>query len=277
MSSSSSTLGPPVDLGNTFGALFIGVVLTAVLFGLSNVQAFIYFQTHGDTGTTFYKLVVVLLWILDALHLAFIVHCLYYCLVTNYANAGAEVVWSFKLQSIITARPPSDPEAILPVMVWELYQCRVSTEDIEYEWALYMALASSTAIDILIASSLCYLLATSRTGFSSTDSFINKLMGYVINTGCSTSMCSLATIITCAAMPRNFIYLAVDFLLPTLYTNSYMALLNARYYLQPDVGVVDSPSPRLRYNVHNPQLLIRASQDDTPEISRKNLFEREVV
>jgi hypothetical protein len=72
------------DLGNTFGALVIGVILAAVsvnpplamqskltalsssqpisrssLFGATNVQALVYFQTHtGGTGMTFYKLVV---------------------------------------------------------------------------------------------------------------------------------------------------------------------------------------------------------------------------
>jgi hypothetical protein len=74
-----------LDLGNTFGALFIGVILAAVsvnpplsgtqsklitlsssqpisrssLFGVTNVQVLIYFQTHsGGTGMAFYKLVV---------------------------------------------------------------------------------------------------------------------------------------------------------------------------------------------------------------------------
>jgi hypothetical protein len=77
MSSSAQDLLPQVDLGNTFGALFIGVALSAVfvnyfltmrsilnicrcnsLFGLTNVQIFIYFQTHRDTKMTFFKLIV---------------------------------------------------------------------------------------------------------------------------------------------------------------------------------------------------------------------------
>lgn len=37
--------------------------------------------------------------ILDAFHLIFIVHCIYYYLVTHFANIGAltEIVWSFKV------------------------------------------------------------------------------------------------------------------------------------------------------------------------------------
>jgi len=40
--------------------------------------------------------------ILDAIHLALIIHCVYYYLVTNYANINAltEIVWSLKLQIV---------------------------------------------------------------------------------------------------------------------------------------------------------------------------------
>jgi hypothetical protein len=36
---------------------------------------------------------------LDALHLALIIHCVYYYLVTNYANVDVlmEIVWSYKV------------------------------------------------------------------------------------------------------------------------------------------------------------------------------------
>ncbi|KAG2339036.1 hypothetical protein BDR05DRAFT_892391 [Suillus weaverae] len=104
MSSSAQELLPQVDLGNTFGALLIGVTLSAVLFGLTNVQTFIYFQTHRDTGMSYFKLIVrtsrcLICQILDALHLALIIHCIYYYLVTNYANFNVltEIVWSFKV------------------------------------------------------------------------------------------------------------------------------------------------------------------------------------
>ncbi|KAG2150393.1 hypothetical protein DEU56DRAFT_779721, partial [Suillus clintonianus] len=69
MSSSTQDLIPQPQLGNTFGALFIGVIIATMLFGLTNVQAFFYFQTNKGTGITFNKLAVLWLWILDALHM----------------------------------------------------------------------------------------------------------------------------------------------------------------------------------------------------------------
>ncbi|KAG1798607.1 uncharacterized protein HD556DRAFT_1440311 [Suillus plorans] len=47
MSSSTQDLVTQVELGNTYGALFIGAIIAAILFGLTNVQVFIYFQTQN--------------------------------------------------------------------------------------------------------------------------------------------------------------------------------------------------------------------------------------
>ena len=79
MTSTQDLLPQSLDVGKTFGALFIAVTLAAMLvntllaihskltffdisrnslFGITNVQAFIYFQTHRDTGMTLYKWIV---------------------------------------------------------------------------------------------------------------------------------------------------------------------------------------------------------------------------
>ncbi|KAG0697095.1 hypothetical protein DFH29DRAFT_165793 [Suillus ampliporus] len=244
---------PQLDLGDTYGALFIGVILATLLFGVTNVQAFIYFQTHKGTGMTFYKLVVICLWTLDALHLALITDGIYYYLVTNYANIAAlpELVWSAKLQIPvdlfiiwgvhllyvrriwIVSRGRS---RALPVIVgiivvlgsgvaisdiWAVYQCQIFADLSKHEWAPYLTLGTISFLDILIASSLCYLLATSRTGFSSTDSFVTKIMGYTISTGCITSIFSLTAIITCAVMPTNFIFFGLEFLVSKCMTKAF--------------------------------------------------------
>ncbi|KAG0695670.1 hypothetical protein DFH29DRAFT_257379 [Suillus ampliporus] len=304
MSSSTQDRIPQLDLGSTFGALFIGVTIAALLFGVTNVQAFIYFQTHRDTGRTFYKLVVICLWILDALHLALIVHCVYHYLVIDYANIGAltEIVWSFKLQVMIDAliiyavyvlyfyriwiinngRSKALPITvgiivILTlgvgiVVVWDTYQSRVFTDLIRTEWATYMTFGTTTFVDIVIASSLCYLLATSRTGFSSTDSLITRLLGYIVGTGCLTSICSMAVVITCAVMPNNFIFLGVDFLVAKLYVNSFLALLNARYYVEPNADDINYEESNIRHDVYCPNLHIRTSRDADLQLSGKNMF-----
>jgi hypothetical protein len=157
-------------------------------------------------------------------------------------------------------------------LIWAVYQCHVFSDLVKIEWATFMALGTITFVDFVIASSLCYLLATSRTGFSSTDSIITKLMAYIINTGCLTSVCSLSAMITCAVMPHNFIFLGVEFLVAKLYVNSFLALLNARYYLQPAAETNHSSDVQMRHGIYRPELNVVASQDEEFQGSRKNIY-----
>ncbi|KAG1793217.1 hypothetical protein EV424DRAFT_376411 [Suillus variegatus] len=294
MSSSAQDAIPQLDLGNTFGALFIGVILAAVLFGLTNVQAFIYLQAHRNAGITFFKLVITWLWISDALHLALTIHCVYYYLVNNYANFGVltEIVWSLKLQLVISAlivpmvhllyvhriwKISEGRSRVLPAMslgmvlvltsvvviplAWEQYRVKFFEDLAKAMWSTYLSLGAATFIDIIITSSLCYLLATSRTGFSCTDSFITKLVGYTVSTGCLTSIFSVSIIITCAVMPTTFIFIGLQFLVTKIYVNSFIALLNARYYMQAN-AIVDPPQLYEHHGVYHQELHTSGPQDE---------------
>ncbi|KAG6819430.1 hypothetical protein H0H93_011957 [Arthromyces matolae] len=88
--------------------------------------------------------------------------------------------------------------------------------------------ALSTAADILIAGSLCYMLHRARTGFKKSDSMINKLMLFVVNTGVLTSMCAVASLVCLIASPLTLAYATFYFCIGRLYTNSFLATLNAR-------------------------------------------------
>ncbi|KAG0709606.1 hypothetical protein DFH29DRAFT_6404 [Suillus ampliporus] len=158
------------------------------------------------------------------------------------------------------------------VAAWSIYQCHVFADLIKSEWSTFMAFGTITFVDLLIASSLCYILATSRTGFSSTDSFLTKLMVYTVHTGCLTSVFSTITMITCAVMPRNFIFLGIEFLVTKLYVNSFLALLNAPYYLQARPDTTSSSEFHMRHGVYRSGLHIRTLQDEELQTSRKNIF-----
>ncbi|KAH7922961.1 hypothetical protein BV22DRAFT_1036955 [Leucogyrophana mollusca] len=255
---------PPldVDLNQTYGALFIGTTLAAVLFGLTNVQAFVYFQNHRGSGVTFFKLVICYLWILDAIHLAFATHMTYYYLINNYADPLAlpVIVWSFQARVVVDVfivyviyllyvqriwifsrgRSRILPSImtvivalalVIPILlIWAVYQCHDFADLIGVEWSSYLTLGAMSAVDILIAASMCYLLSTAHTGFSRTDSLLTKLMTYTLNTGLLTSLCTLTMVITCVAMPGTLVFLGVDFVCVKLYVNAFVALLNAPYY-----------------------------------------------
>jgi hypothetical protein len=56
-----------------------------------------------------------------------------------------------------------------------------------------------------------------------------------------------------------------------VYVNSYLALLNARYYLQPDTDTINSAGYQIHRGVHRPELHVNVSQDET---SSPNVFKR---
>ncbi|KAG2153057.1 uncharacterized protein EDB93DRAFT_1248975 [Suillus bovinus] len=297
----SQDLIPHLQLANTVGVLFIGVVLAAIFFGGTYAQAFIYFQTHNGTAITFYKIVVMSLCILDALHLALIVHCTYFYLVVNFANIPAltEIVWSCKLQLVVAFLTVfvdrllyvyriwtiSDGRSrVLPIIisiavltsgpaiaiVWCTYQqVHLFADLINIAWALYTYCGAVAFVDILIVSSLCYLLIISRTG---TDFFISTLVNYIINTGCLTSMCSMVAIITWAVMPKNLIFIAAEFLALKLHVHLAIALLNVGYYAQHNTDTMRSSEYHVRHDVYRPRLHVGASQDEEMQASHNNMF-----
>ncbi|KAK0442667.1 hypothetical protein EV421DRAFT_1808283 [Armillaria borealis] len=77
---------------------------------------------------------------------------------------------------------------------------------------------------------MCYYLHRGRSmaGVSSTTKIIVELMRFAVMSGLTTSACSLFTLVAYIAWPNSLIFLAVDFILPKLYINSLLAMLNAR-------------------------------------------------
>ncbi|KAG1723967.1 uncharacterized protein EDB91DRAFT_154176 [Suillus paluster] len=291
----ASNMAFNIDLNNSFGALYIGATIGAIFFGLSNVQAFLYFQAHRDEGITFYKIAVCWLCFLDALHVALVNHIIYYYLIVNYANPLAlpEIVWSFKVMMIIDTLivytvhllylqriwilskgrtrilpavmtvPIVSVLGVAIVLLRAIFKCHLFSELDSIRWTVYLGLGAVTLIDILIATSLCHLLATAKMGFTKTDRTLQTLVRDIINTGCLTSVLSMACIITGAVMPNNLIYLAIEWLLSKLYVNSYMALLNARYYHDGSAHTSQARPPQ----VYRPELQVKVSQDVFPRIS----------
>ncbi|KAJ3795849.1 hypothetical protein GGU11DRAFT_199819 [Lentinula aff. detonsa] len=88
--------------------------------------------------------------------------------------------------------------------------------------------ALAAAGDVLIAAILTWLLQTSKTGFQRSDTMLNKLTIFAVNTGALTSLFAVASLISILAAPDTFIYITFFFCMGRLYTNSLLASLNAR-------------------------------------------------
>ncbi|PBK85867.1 hypothetical protein ARMGADRAFT_1017656 [Armillaria gallica] len=77
---------------------------------------------------------------------------------------------------------------------------------------------------------MCYYLHKCReaSAFSSTSAIILGLMRVIVISGSATSACSLLTLITFHVWPNSLMFLGIDFVLPKIYINSLLAMLNWR-------------------------------------------------
>ncbi|KAL0578167.1 hypothetical protein V5O48_003833 [Marasmius crinis-equi] len=99
--------------------------------------------------------------------------------------------------------------------------------------ALSMSVNVTAAVtDIAICVAMCTLLNASKTGFSWSNSIINRLMLFSINTGILTAACAVASLIFILAVPNALVYFCLYLTIGRLYTNSLLATLNARNYIR---------------------------------------------
>ncbi|PFH47887.1 hypothetical protein AMATHDRAFT_151021, partial [Amanita thiersii Skay4041] len=99
----------------------------------------------------------------------------------------------------------------------------------ELHWPALTWLLASAITDVLITVTLTYNLSRRKTGFSSTDTAINKIIRLTIQTGLITTIFATLDVICFLLFPvcllSNFTW---DFALSKLYTNALVSTLNAR-------------------------------------------------
>ncbi|KAM5544682.1 hypothetical protein V8D89_001580 [Ganoderma adspersum] len=262
---SSQPLVPPAiaalvadELPNTFGAWLICASVGCMLFGLTTHQTYRYFRLYPNDGSKL-KLLVFALLILDTFHTVTNIHLCYYYLVINYLNPSAlgSGVWSLRISITETALVMLishmfflrrlfllGERRILPVLfigilmmsefafaiaVTVMTFVLVSFEGFKtHMWMIWVMLANAVVIDLLVTSCLIFYLWRSRTGFQRTDSLLDVLMVYTINTGLSTSLLTLPAMICAIIMPGNLIWSAIYVIASKMYANSLLAVLNSR-------------------------------------------------
>jgi len=246
-------------LNNTIGALLLGLVCASLFSGITTVQAYWYYHRHFQDSLP-QKCSVAVLWVIDVFHLALTVHVVYHYVVTGYGDTLglANVVWSVQLQTIVGVVVVFMVQSLYARRVWilgghhkgilgyivaavvisgaamgitfayKMYTVKQFSELRGVGWAVSAAISTATAIDIVIAGSMCHYLLKSKGSQTRLNSTISTIMQYILCSGCFISACSLATILSYIFMPHTFIFVGVSFLLTKVYIGSYLAMLNAR-------------------------------------------------
>jgi len=266
------------EVKNTLGMLVIGNIIVAICYGITVIQAYTFYRRrHNDPHSL--KYLVLVLWILDTLHIAFISHAVYTYAINGVANPLVLLspTWSMMAQVVVAGVSDAIVRGYFCRIVvrlsnrnWCLGGAITITSLLAFgtslafaakgfrignwfafagtSWIIYVNLGASIVSDITIATSLCVLLKKHHSGFAQTDSMLRVLMLYTINTCALTGVATAVCLVVYAATPAlNFAHAAIYFALPTLLLNSLLASLNARKALRRSLsGISTIPSLKPR-------------------------------
>ncbi|ETW75229.1 hypothetical protein HETIRDRAFT_412440 [Heterobasidion irregulare TC 32-1] len=264
-----STVLSAFSFDNTLGALLVGGLISGILYGITCTQTYVYYE-RGAGDRPSLKAFVALLWLLNTLEFVFDAHMMYFYLISNFATPAAltvKPVWSLLIHVLITSITDFLVRAMFARRIYRLSNKNMiltglvlatSTFDLvvglvitvkafslssienlsKLSTLFYLNFAAGTSSDVYIAVVLCYFLNKSRTGGFNlrTDSIINVLMLYTINTGLLTAVDATLGMILYAAMPNNMVFIAFYIQLSKLYVNAYLAILNNRELLRDKVS-----------------------------------------
>ncbi|TFK50397.1 hypothetical protein OE88DRAFT_249633 [Heliocybe sulcata] len=201
------------DIGGTF---LVSLFIAAILYGISTLQAFIYYQNYPNDPLML-KSFVALICTIETAHTIFCIDFIYNYLIINFGNEGhlGEIYWSVGVTVICGILMSGVAHSFYIRRLWILSRHNIPLTSLVATLALlrlafgltaasllytnpswqefhsqrlpltFLAggLSSGAAADIVIAIALIVSLRQRRTGFEDTDGNIKLLMAYVINTG----------------------------------------------------------------------------------------------
>ncbi|KAI9060736.1 hypothetical protein FKP32DRAFT_1678689 [Trametes sanguinea] len=252
------SLGFP-SLASTLGAIYVGVVIGTMLYGLTVHQGYRYYKLYPDDAL-YLKIMVSAIFMMETLHTVISIYIGYHYLVAEAFNlAGTlDCHWTIRSTFIITS---------IAVDLCQTFYCfRIFFFGPRYRWLLIPAVLSITAgaafgfvagikafvlvhqitdlhriswmvsaaygfavaSDVILTTTFVYALYQSRGVSKRSNSTLDILIIYTINTGLLTSVVSVLAFVFALVVPGNLIYAAVSIVGAKLYANSVLALLNSR-------------------------------------------------
>ncbi|KAJ7200846.1 hypothetical protein GGX14DRAFT_699601 [Mycena pura] len=244
----SATLQPGAALDNTMGSMLLGVIVSAVLYGISLLQCLFYFTRYGR-DPLYLKALVISTVFLDTVHLSFVIHTVYHYLITNYYNHDAlgVMIWSVSLEALPTGVTAALVQSFYAHRVYKMSHQNVlltglillivlatsacgtawvvlALEAQTYERLLHISPltisinALSTSADVIITVTMCFMLYQTRPASLETESMCLQLI----------------------LSPKTLIYASFYFCIGRLYSNALLASLNARSVIRGRINDVDS-------------------------------------
>ncbi|KAJ7032720.1 hypothetical protein C8F04DRAFT_1106308 [Mycena alexandri] len=294
------------DPNPTFGALQIGVVLSSILFGVTNTQTYIYYSRFPEDSWRI-KALVAFVWTFELAHTVCITHMLYTYTILDYGHPERLVTRaaprSFEaavfISGVITAVVQGffalriyqlSKTLFIPGVSWALSLVRMGGTTlicvvgvrmvnlhsflVQWGWAALAIWSVSAANDLLIAMTLAFLLYSQRNNVHKrTAALVDKLIEWTIETGMVTSALGIVTLICYVKMRDNFIWVSLFVIGARVFSNSLLASLNSRVALRAmndEVTLLSMPAPKFgsRSDHTNSQIQITKTTQVDSDITK---------
>jgi len=246
----------PVD--KTLGALFIGDVLSSIIYGITLLQVYSYYNNHRSRDRWPLKSFVAFLTLVDSVNVAFAGHSMYRIGITNFGDYSVflDLPWSISATALSSV--------ILEVSIQHFYAYRIyllsgrslyipaaisassltsfglvtalSTKGLEHvplqgtplQSIFISSLSCDVVCDFLITCGMVYTLLRNRTRVRRTNNVLNILAIYAINCGILNLVFSIFGIILVVRDRDALIYTVPLYIVIRLYFCAFMAILNSR-------------------------------------------------
>ncbi|OCH92997.1 hypothetical protein OBBRIDRAFT_833004 [Obba rivulosa] len=244
------------------GALLLAMALSSILFGITLLQTYQYYDRYWN-DSIYIKIFVVVMVTFDTADTVSAILAVWWYVISNYGKVssldglptslGVEVfmasVVTLLAHGFFTMRVwlVCGRKYTIPVIIAVLslasfvfsWYFNITAQDMrllplpsDMLWSGVACLASSAGADFVITITLCYRLHKSRPGFKQTDRLINVLILYTVNTNLLSSLLAAATIVTLAVQSKTLWYAVPGFLVGKCYCNCVLVTLNAREKLR---------------------------------------------
>jgi len=267
-----------LDLGSSYGGMFIAAFIATGLWGGSCIQTFTYFVNYpGDSWVI--KFLVAWLWIMDTTHQIVLNKGLYKVLISKFGSIEAVTVLQpeFTLQILFTVLVSSATQLFFTYRVWmfsgrkwyipallipaviaqfvvqTLYMYSLlhnpTLDQIRASGNLAIAFDSMAAVtDVAISACMVYLLLHEHTKFEPSNRMVSYLVLMTINSGLWSAIVALGVVITLVALPSpSLTFGAVYTCLSPIYCNTVLANLNSRNYIRQTGRNLTTPSQCLSH------------------------------
>ncbi|KAJ7660328.1 hypothetical protein DFH06DRAFT_1194373 [Mycena polygramma] len=113
---------------------------------------------------------------------------------------------------------------------------------LKFSWAAALWLSASALSDITIVVAITYSLLNYDAQFRHTRVLVSKIIRLTVETGSVTALCTLITLALFYALPKRVYYTTPAMIIPTLYANSMLAVLNSRLQIVGGRGTSVTPT-----------------------------------